>query len=140
MARKNGLTITLVVDKALVAAMKKEVEKARDALEKATVAGADVVRAEIEQEFERRRVSGEAATNFATKPGNINDKDGLNAVVTLAQRGKDREYPFFMEFGVENRQRGGTLPKFGLMRAAYDRTKEKATETTLTIIRQEMGL
>lgn len=140
MARKNGLTVRLVGDKELINAMKKEVKKARVALEKATVAGADVVRAEIEREFERRRVSGEAATNFATKPGNINDLDGYNAVVTLAERGKEREYPFYLEFGVKNRKRGGTLPKFGLMRNAYDLTKDQAVEMTTKIIKQEMGL
>lgn len=140
MARKNSLTINMVGDKELIRAMQKEVKKARAALGKAVIAGADIVKAEIEQEFERRRDTGAAASNFATKPGSINDKDGFNAVVTLAQRGKDREYPFFMEFGVKDRKRGGTLPKFGLMRKAYDRTSAKATEITEKIIRQEMGL
>jgi hypothetical protein len=129
-----------IKDKKVLAALKKQGERAGAVLSIAAQAGADILQDEISAEFSRRRVSGRAAQNFVTKPGKIKDKFAANIVVTLREKGEDREYPFYLEFGAENRKRGGTLPAFGLIRKAYQRKKAQASAAVLAAIKRELDL
>ncbi len=138
MASKKLVTVS--GNKEIVAGLKRREEDAGKILQKAALAGAEIVREEISREFSLRQVSGEAAQNFASKPGKINAPGAQNVVVTLREGGKDKAYPFYLEFGAENRKRGGTLPKFGLIRKAFRQKRKEVESTVLEMIKKELDL
>lgn len=119
-------------DKALIKALKRLGDEAERVIGPATMAGAEIVKAEIER---RAPVdSGELkAQGFRIKRGSMTE-GAYNAVITLTER--LFEYAFYIEFGVKNRKRGGTLPARPFIRRAFMAKRKEAQEAIGRVIKQ----
>jgi len=110
---------------------------------RAAEAGAEPIFEEIKQRAPRDGGSL-AASGFKIARGRIS-RDGANAIITLSKRdggakGSDFERAFYLEFGADNRRRGGDLPSRPFIRPAFEAMTDEAQAQVAAVIKKELKL